>query len=151
MYFSEKITATTPEMLGKPLNTGEKVKGRSPLSPPLLPPFSISGPKRGTYGGASGDFFLQLFQCLKAFPTIWGWNGENKCFFFLNSSHRISEKRHEISKKCLKIWKLWDYLQLVVMIAIILLPQRFVLPILWKSKSTRIDSWILFKQLYNVL
>ena len=86
-------------MLGKPLNTGEKVKGRSPLSPPLLPPFSISGPKRGTYGGASGDFFLQLFQCLRTFPTIWGWTGENKCLSSLNSSHQISEKSHEISKK----------------------------------------------------
>lgn len=138
-------------MLGKPLNTGEKVKERSPLSPPLLPPFSISGPKRGTYGGASGDFFLQLFQCLKAFRRFGGGMAKISAFLLSIVATEFQKSATKFQKRCLKIWKLWEYLQLVVMIAIILLPQRFVLPILWKSKSTRIDSWILFKQLYNVL
>lgn len=86
------------------------------------------GPKRGTYGGASGDCFCQFSQCLKAFPAIWGWTGENSCHFshisshiISNSGHKNKKRSHEISKKCLKIWNL---------------PQWLILPILWKSEST---------------
>lgn len=56
-------------------------------------------PKRGTYGGATGDCFLQFPQCLKAFPAIWGWTSENKRLFPLNSRHVVFLRSHEISKK----------------------------------------------------
>ena len=78
-------------------------------------------PKRGTYGGATGDCFWQFPQCLKGIPAIWGWTSGNKRHFSLNRGREIFLRSHEISKKCLKIWNL---------------PQWLILPILWKSEST---------------
>ena len=58
-----------------------------------------NGPKRGTYGGASGDCFWQFSQCLKAFPAIWGWTSENKRLFSLISRHVISNSGHKNPKR----------------------------------------------------
>lgn len=63
------------------------------------------GPKRGTYGGATGDYFGEFPQCLKAFPAIWGWTSENKRLFSLNSSHIISNSGHKNSKRSHEIQK----------------------------------------------
>ena len=33
-----------------------------------------------------GDYFLRLFQYLKAFPTIWGWSRKKLVHLFLNAT-----------------------------------------------------------------